>query len=250
MSSIREQINILINKGMVVPSKKRAREILRDNNYYNVINAYKECFLDTSYIQASPSMPDEKYKTGSSFDELYAMFNFDNIISELFLKYFLQVENQFKTHLAYEFALLYGEDKYFDLTCFDTIGLKIYNVLELQTTINKTLCKNKNDCRVRHFYMDKSKKVPIWALISLFEIGKARAFFVNCKDGLRKKVSYYYSLTPSQLTSMLATINMFRNVCAHDSRLFCYRIVDVNKQISDMPIHNYMKINTYSLSSG
>ena len=44
---------------------------------------------------------------------------------------------------------------------------------------------------------------------------------------------------------MLSTVNMFRNVCAHDSRLYCYRILDINKQISDMPIHNYLNIDRH-----
>ena len=48
---------------------------------------------------------------------------------------------------------------------------------------------------------------------------------------------------------MIATINMFRNVCAHDSRLYCYRINDLDKQISDMPIHTFMNIDTSSLGS-
>lgn len=243
MSSIREQLNILAKKGMAIPSKKQARRILRDNNYYNIINAYKDCFLDNTYIRLSMDMPDEMYKSGTSFNELVAMFEFDNKISEIYLKYFLQVENQFKTHLAYEFAFIYGEDAYFNHNNFDCSDDKIYSVLNLQSMINDTIYKNKNDLRVKHFYFDKNKNVPIWVLISLFEIGKARTFYVNCQDCLKKKVAYYYSLTPSQLISMISTINMFRNVCAHDSRLYCYRIIDVNKQISDMPVHLLMNIN-------
>lgn len=246
MSSVRDQIEILISKGMLIPSKKKTRAVLRDNNYYNVINAYKDLFIDDTYIQALPTDPDEKYKVGTSFDELYSMFLFDKTISEVFLKYFLQVENQFKTHLAYEFTLLYGENGYLNKDNFDTTGMRVFDVLNLISMINDKLYKNKGDQRVRHFYINKNKDIPIWAVVALFEIGKARNFYFNCKDGLKKKVSYYYSLTPNQLMSMLSTINMFRNVCAHDSRLYCYRIIDVDKQISDMPVHNYMIINRNS----
>lgn len=243
VSSIREQINILSKKGMIFSSKKKARDCLRENNYYNVVNAYKDNFIDLTYVPFKQDDPNEKFKPGTSFDEFYSLFKFDKYISEIFLKYFLRVENRFKTHLAYEFAYLFGEDAYINKDCFDTEGDHIFDVLRLQSTINEKISKNKNDERVKHFYLDKNINIPIWSLISLLEIGTARVFYANCKDNLKKKVAYYYSVNPNQLMSMLSTVNMFRNVCAHDSRLYCYKINDYNKQISNMPIHSFLHLN-------
>lgn len=42
--------------------------ILERENYYNVINGYKDLFLDSRATATS----DEVYKTGTTFDEVYA----------------------------------------------------------------------------------------------------------------------------------------------------------------------------------
>ena len=40
-----EQIEILKNRGMTIPNENFAKNKLQQNNYYNLINGYKEPFL-------------------------------------------------------------------------------------------------------------------------------------------------------------------------------------------------------------
>ena len=248
--SIRGQIRILKRKGMVISSPSEARKILGNENYYNVINAYKDLFIDPTYSATSSTDPKEKFLPNTNFDELYNMFLFDKELRELFLKYFLIIENQFKTHVAYEFALLYGEEGYLNVDNFNFSKSNALNVVELQSIINSTIYKNRTTDRIKHFYEINRKSIPIWALVSFFEIGKIRKFYINCKDGLKKTIASKYNLNVSQLTSMIAIINMFRNVCAHDNRLYCYKLNDDNKQIADTEIHSNMKIDTISTPTG
>ena len=243
LASIRDQIKTLIDKNLIISSKANARKILINDNYYNVINGYKDNFIDKSYTPTSINDPDEKYITGATFDELYSMYIFDKELRELFLKYFLIVEEEFKTHLAYEFSLLFGECGYLESINFDTSDKKIFDVIDMHSQINHVIYNNRKDDRVVHFYKERNKKVPIWALVSLFEIGKTRIFYSNCKTSLKRRVAFYYGISPNQLISMLSVVNMFRNVCAHNNRLYCYKINDTDKQLSDMPVHTNMGIN-------
>lgn len=74
--SYRQQLNILRSRGMVIgkgSQGSRVMRILERENYYNVINGYKELFLD---VKATPNT-DETYKTGTTFNEVYALYNFD-----------------------------------------------------------------------------------------------------------------------------------------------------------------------------
>ena len=203
----------------------------------------KDLFLDSSYVPTNPNDPEEKYKVGTNFSELYSMFLFDRKLREIFLKYFLIVENHFKTLVSYEFSILYGEDGYLDIKNFNFTSKKSLDVIELQKMIHSTISKNKNTDRIKHFY-NKPKTIPIWSLVSFFEISKIRQFYTNCQPIMQNKVALYYNLNINTLISFISAINMFRNVCAHDNRLYCYKLNDSNKQISDTRVHYNMQINT------
>jgi len=60
----------------------------------------------------------ELYKAGTTFDEAYALYEFDREVHHIYLKYLLKVENSFKTVLAHEFSHLYGHDNYLKLENF------------------------------------------------------------------------------------------------------------------------------------
>ena len=59
-----------INKGS---QGSRAMRILEQENYYNVINGYKALFLESE----ATGTADEKYKEGTTFDEVYSLYCFD-----------------------------------------------------------------------------------------------------------------------------------------------------------------------------
>ena len=69
--------------------------ILERGNYYNVILASK-----------ATATADEVYKTGTTFDEVYALYNFDRELRNIYLKYLLKLENTFKTVIAHDFVTI------------------------------------------------------------------------------------------------------------------------------------------------
>ena len=75
----RKQLSILRSRGMLIKKGSqgsRAMRILERENYYNVINGYKALFLD----HPATATADEQYKTGTTFDEVYALYCFDREI--------------------------------------------------------------------------------------------------------------------------------------------------------------------------
>lgn len=96
--------------------------ILERENYYNVINGYKEPFLSARATSTS----DEAYKKGTTFNEVYALYNFDRELRIIYLKYLLKIENTFKTVIAHEFSARYSHDNYLKIDNFDTSTEKKY----------------------------------------------------------------------------------------------------------------------------
>ena len=100
----RQLLTILRDRGMTIgkgSQGSRVMRILEKENYYNVINGYKDLFLDST---STPTA--ELYKAGTTFDEVYALYEFDREVRHIYLKYLLKVENSFKTVLGHEFSNL------------------------------------------------------------------------------------------------------------------------------------------------
>ena len=83
--SIAEQIQILKSRNILIEDYNKVHNLLNDNNYYYLINGYKDLFLnDKSNI--------ETYINGTKIEELYSLYLFDKNIKILFLEYLLLIE--------------------------------------------------------------------------------------------------------------------------------------------------------------
>lgn len=69
-----------------------AKRILKRNNYYNLINGYKEAFLE------------DKYKEGTDLKEIYTLYKFNKNISRLFFGYLLTIESLIKTVISQKYG--------------------------------------------------------------------------------------------------------------------------------------------------
>ena len=69
---------------MIVPTDGKPKRFLEQENYYNVINGYKDLFLlkDTHGKPVEP----ETYLSNAHFNELKTLFLFDRELRFLFLK--------------------------------------------------------------------------------------------------------------------------------------------------------------------
>lgn len=67
----------------------KVKRILSRENYYSVINGYKDIFLD---LPATQSSGDDYYISGTTFFHIYALYCFDRNLRSILLKYLLQAE--------------------------------------------------------------------------------------------------------------------------------------------------------------
>ena len=84
----KELIELLISKGVSVEDKNNAIKKIEKYTYYNVINSYKHIFKDN----------DNNYKSNVSFDEIYALYDFDKKLRYIMLKYVLEIETVVLSH--------------------------------------------------------------------------------------------------------------------------------------------------------
>lgn len=71
------QMRLLRARGLEV--KISAKRVLEVENYCNIVNGYKDLFLDHGLSK-------ETYKFGATFSEIHALYEFDKELRFIFLK--------------------------------------------------------------------------------------------------------------------------------------------------------------------
>lgn len=130
-----QQIDKLINeKNLCIPNKNFAKETLEQLSYYSLIGGYKEPFKHTS---------SGNYKYGVTFEEIVALYYFDEELRTLFLKYILHIERHTKSIISYYFCEKYGNVPLWVAMYALTFGQvsKIYQYIpnDIQSKISRKL---------------------------------------------------------------------------------------------------------------
>lgn len=249
--SMNSQLRILRERGMVVESGNRVKKILEKGNYYNIINGYKDLFLDKT-----ENSDEEKYIEGTTFLEVYALYLFDREVRSIFLKYILELENHIKAVLAYEFSKKYGHDNYLRVENFDTVvkarnskktkAQKIGEVSQLIVSIQREIAKQltKNNPMISHYMLEEGY-VPLWVLVNILTLGTVSVFYQNMKEEDQNNVGKKFAIQPDEMKSILSLLSVFRNQCAHDGRLYNMKAIKNNGQpnnIKTNQIHRKLAI--------
>ena len=226
-----QQLTILRNRGLTVPTDGSPKRFLEQENYYNVINGYKDLFLqkDASGKYVVP----ERYIPNTHFNELKALFLFDRELRILFLKYILIFENSFKTVISHEFSKKYPKpNSYLEIKNY--VGDNPKKVLQQISILTKTIHdKVDKNGAIKH-YIEEHGSVPLWVLVNYLTIGNLAYLYDILLDSDKNAIAKYYSdkykkqynersmvrLSSEDLGSALKIINLVRNKCAHDERLY------------------------------
>lgn len=217
-----ELIALLASRGVDISTgeaKRFAKTRLQHEGYYNLINGYKKLFLKDS--------KKDEYKEGTTVNEMYALFVFDQRLREIFLRYILEVERNIKCLIAYEFPQKYGHDNYLLYKNFDLCKKDSHkNIISMLSDIQHQIASRGSDPSIRH-YLDTYGYIPLWVLNNILSFGQISKFYFNMKQPDRQSISKTFKIMDSELETLLKYLTSIRNCCAHNNRLYCFRSHDV-----------------------
>lgn len=228
--SFNQQLRGLRKKNLIIHSGTSAKKTLMLENYYTVINGYKDLFLSPSSTPAT-----DLYKQGTTFEEVVALYRFDCQLRETLLHQLLIVEHQVGTLIAYTFSEHHSHKNYLKLENFDIVSTernetkkrreiqdKIRTVTRLFAIIHEEISKSTtNDC-IAH-YLSKEGYIPLWVLVNILSFGELSMFFQAMQKQDRQKVADYYGISEGSLQSFLSVLSVFRNRCAHSGRVYSFK---------------------------
>lgn len=224
-----EQLDTLINKGLLIDDLDLARESLVRYNYYNIINGYKDIFI------AKGSNP-KKFINGVSFDELMFMHQFDKNLRYNLAHILTLIERTFKSILSYEFSKSKQNssiDFYLDINNYDNKHsiLASQLVTKLNKELNYALTKsNPMIC----YYKTKYNATPLWIFINIITFGTLSKMYECLPSNVRDAIAIQLSkisqvkLFPDTIQNALNVLVFLRNKCAHDQRVYDFNSFPTN----------------------
>lgn len=230
-----ELISLLISRNIDISTpehKSFAKKALQHEGYYNLINGYSKLFLEAT-------IPTERYKSGTTIEEIFSLYDFDKRLRNIMLKYILSVETNIKSLTAYYFPQKYGHDNYMLYKNFDTHRKDANkNITEVISEFQRQIASRANDPSITH-YLQKYGYVPLWVLNNILTLGQLSKFYSIMKQPDRQQISKIFRIQDYQLESILFYLSSVRNFCAHGNRLYCFR---TKRPISDFTAHQQLGI--------
>lgn len=231
--TIGEQIEILKSRNIIIDDYDKAYKMLSKNNYYYLINGYKDLFIDWT-------SKEEKYIENTKLEEIYKVYEFDKNIKINFLKYLLLIENEIDTYIAYEFSMSYGHKNYLIPKNFNCSKTKKSLIIKFINDVNLEIqYQYKNSNEMINHYIDKYKYVPLWVLVRVLSFGKISRFYSLMKPKEQNAISKKYRLRINEFRIILHNLTLIRNICAHDEKLYD---IKMKNRIANNIYHKKLKI--------
>ncbi len=234
-----ELIEYLSSKGVIISNKKDALEKIERYTYYSIVNTYKNIFKDKN----------GDYINNVSFDDIYAIFEFDKNLKNIVLKYCLEIETVIKSIMANQISKIYGIKDYLNISNWDNkINVEIRE--NLLKKINNEIEKDYNVHTAVTHYIDKYGFVPPYVLVKILTFGVASSYYGLLKQSDRQAIAKYFKVSDKLLKQILKNLTTVRNVAAHSDRLYNYtskfyisfKLIDENYIKSDNITNLYMVV--------
>lgn len=221
------------DKGLIITDDFLAKKLLRKISYFSLISGYKSPFKQN----------DNHYKKGTRLEDIFALYTFDDNLRYILLKYILIVENHIKSLMSYTFTEQFGasQQQYLIATNYDYSDAIKQNQINLLIIKLTEIISPPYDVRYIRHQAEKYGNVPLWVTIKAMTFGSVSKMYSLFTQSMQSKISKHFEgINESDLKRMLDLISRFRNVCAHNERLYCYKY---NRgSINDCALHQKLSV--------
>ncbi len=224
-TTVEQQIEKLISRGLIITDKTKAKEILLDIGYYRF------CSYLFPFERDYPSKKcrTHRYVEGTTLEDGLALYYFDFEIRRLLLKYLFRIEVNLRTYITY-----YVSNFYSDEPCwFVKSGIMSPNYINnFNRTYYNNLRRNNSVIIDHHRNHPRHQYAPAWKTIEQMPFGNVQFLFENIiDDAVKHQITLYYGVDKLDIFSCyMDCIRRIRNNCAHGSVIFDMKL--------PKPLHN------------
>ena len=206
--SIDQQIDQLLDRGMVIKNRPHATHFLSQINYYR-LSAYWLPFEEDNKTHT--------FKKDTHFELVLDLYSFDRELRLLVLDAIERIEVAIRTTLAFQLSHRYGTHPHLDAELFYDNGVYLESLNRLQKDVTQS-----KEVFIQYLLENYSEALPpIWAVVELMSLGQLSKWYANLKSRSdRNLIAHKYNFDDLNLVSFLHLLTIVRNLCAHHSRLW------------------------------
>lgn len=175
----------------------------------------------------------------TSFEDIVALYEFDEELRGLFFKYLCHTEIKLRSSISYYFCQKHGErqEEYLNPANYSKTNKK--GIIKLIKMLGKMANKNK-DHKYLIYQRKKYHNVPLWVILNALTFGQISKMFEFLPQNLQGLICQDFgNIKKNEMIKYLKVLTLYRNVCAYNDRLFSYHI---SIDIPDTLIHKKLNI--------
>ena len=226
-----QQLQKLKDKGLGINDEEKAKKYLQNIGYYSLITGYKSIFKNPVT---------RTYYYNVNIEDIVSLYEFDENLRSIFMKYILKIERKISSLLSYEFCNKYGDtqDAYLNKEHYhENFSNEAENLID---KFSRTIQRDVHHRYIIHYRRHHST-IPLWVIMNTITFGSKSVMYEIMKDDIKTLISKQYeNVNESDITSMLKCLTTYRNLCAHGERFYNAR---VGSAIVDTRIHEKLNIN-------
>lgn len=232
-----QQVELLNSKKLDITDREKIITLLKKYSYFNLINGYKAPFKNKEGF----------YKKNTSIDDIYSLYKFDDTLRQVLMKNILIVELHIKSLISYNFCEKFKEDEkeYQNALNYN------YTNPDLQGPINdliQILAKKIKNAEKFSYVDHQAKKhnnIPLWVLIKTLTFGNVSKMYSFQQSTIRSNIAKeFLNVKDSELSTILDVLTRYRNVCAHNERLFDFKYYEARLKTTDI----HKRYNLYTIN--
>lgn len=202
------QVDRLLERGMEIDDRERARRYLAHLNYYR---------LAAYWLPFEQDHPTHRFRPDTTFDLVLDHYVFDRELRLLVMDAIERIEVSLRTGWAYTLSHSYGPHAHLNKELFKAKWPHEKNIVMLEKTIRQS-----SEVFIRHFREQYDERLPpVWVICEIMTIGQLSKWYANLRHGRdRNTVARRYGLDEVNLSSFLHHLSIVRNHCAHHARLW------------------------------
>ncbi len=225
--------NLIQKKHLIISNPDYAISKLHDICYYSLIDGYKILFYNPMT---------RTYEPGTRFEDIVALYEFDEQLRSLVFQYICHVEQKLRSLISYVFCETYSENQsaYLMPTNYNYSPKNKNGINQLIKML--TFEANVN---IEHAYVVYQRNtygnVPLWVIANTLTLGQTSKMYSFLTTSIQTKISTnFLHVSEKELSQYLKVLTHFRNICAHNERLFSFRS---RYEIPNTALHSKMRIS-------
>lgn len=241
--SIQEQLEKLQKRGLNFSDERLAKEYLANISYYR-LRAYTYPFQDNKTLEADHHF----IRDDINFSDIIDLYCFDRRLRSVVFNAIEKIEIAVRTRIVQVYSEVYGShwfsnrELYKDIFKIDRKGNSTTSFDLLMDDVQHEIHRSNEDF-IKHYNSkyDNPKLPPAWMTLEVLSLSTlSKMYALLRKSPEKKKIANEFGL-PDEciLENWLHAISVWRNCCAHHSRVWNRRCI-VNIVFPKKPLFPFM----------